>query len=280
MLSMFSQVSVCPRGGGVHPPGRHPPPPNRRPLQWTVRILVECILVTGRNEVVAKVIFLHLFVILFTGGVLPQCMPGYHPHWIRHPPGTRQPLPGSDLPCGTRQTPPQIRPPLEPGRPPWTRQTPPRIRHHSPQDQADPPGTWQTPLGTWQTSPPPGSRLQHTVYERPVRILLECILVLQCFHSHSTADLIEPILHKATNRRRPYFHRPQTKFAKVMFYRCLSVHRVGGMCGIGCMRGRVGAWQGGMHGGGVRGRRDGHCSGQYASYLDAFLLSKLFENHS
>ena len=44
-------------------------------------------------------------------------------------------------------------------------------------------------------------------------------------------------------------------------------------------------WQGGcvaggMHGGGVRGRRDGHCSGQYASYLDAFLLSKLFENHS
>ena len=59
--------------------------------------------------IVAKVIFLHLSVILFTGG-LPQCMLGYH--------------------------------------------TPP--------DQAD---------------PPPGSRLQHTVYERPVRILLECILV-------------------------------------------------------------------------------------------------------
>ena len=28
--------------------------------------------------------------------------------------------------------------------------------------------------------PPPGSRLQHTVYERPVRILLECILVIYC----------------------------------------------------------------------------------------------------
>ena len=33
---------------------------------------------TGRNEVVAKVIFLHLFVILFTGGCLPQCMLGNH----------------------------------------------------------------------------------------------------------------------------------------------------------------------------------------------------------
>ena len=32
----------------------------------------------------------------------------------------------------------------------------------------------QTPPGT---RPPPGSRLQHTVYERPVHILLECILV-------------------------------------------------------------------------------------------------------
>ena len=29
----------------------------------------KCTLITGRNEVVAKVIFLHLFVILFTGGV-------------------------------------------------------------------------------------------------------------------------------------------------------------------------------------------------------------------
>ena len=63
-------------------------------------------------------------------------------------------------------------------------------------------------------TPPPSNRrpLQQTV-----RILVECILVLQCLHSYSTADLIEPLLHKATNRRRPYFHRPQTKFAKVMF---------------------------------------------------------------
>ena len=38
-----------------------------------------CFIFTGRNEVVAKVIFLHLSVILFTGGRLPQCMLGYHP---------------------------------------------------------------------------------------------------------------------------------------------------------------------------------------------------------
>ena len=42
----------------------------------------------------------------------------------------------------------------------------------------------------------------------------------------------------------------------------------GGMLGGGC------AWQRGMcgRGGGLRGRRDGHCSRQYASYWNAFLL--------
>ena len=42
-------------------------------MQHTMQIF------TGRNEVVAKVLFLHLSVILFTGGVLPQCMLGYQP---------------------------------------------------------------------------------------------------------------------------------------------------------------------------------------------------------
>ena len=70
-------------------------------------------------------------------GCLPQCMLGY-------PPGTDPP--GAD-------TPPDQAPPWE--------QTPPR--------GADPPGA--------NTPPPPESRLQHTVNERPVRILLECILV-------------------------------------------------------------------------------------------------------
>ena len=59
-------------------PGTRHPPGGRHPAQCmlgdtgnkqAVCILLECNLVTSRNEVVAKVIFLHLFVILFTGGV-------------------------------------------------------------------------------------------------------------------------------------------------------------------------------------------------------------------
>ena len=51
-------------------------------------------LVTGRNEFVAKVIFLHLSVILFTGGGdLLECMLGR-----RHPPGKEAPLPRKKAP--------------------------------------------------------------------------------------------------------------------------------------------------------------------------------------
>ena len=85
------------------------------------------------------------------------------------PPGTRQTSPDQADPPGPG------RHPLGPGRPPW--------------DQADtplgpgrhPPGTRQTPPPGPGRPPPPGSRLQHTVYERPVRILLECILVCCSF---------------------------------------------------------------------------------------------------
>ena len=120
-------------------------------------VSIECI-ITGRNEVVAKVIFLHLFVIHSVHrGRLPQCMLGY-------PPGADTPSP--------KQTSPWSRPPG--ARPPWSRHPPgadtPGTRHppraNTPQDQTPPEQTL-----------PPGSRLQHTVYERPVRILLECILV-------------------------------------------------------------------------------------------------------
>ena len=101
---------------------------------------------TGRNEVVAKVIFLHLSVILFTGGVcLSAC-------WDTTPP---------------EQTPPGSRHPPE-------QQPPPRSRH--------PPRS---------SSPPPGSRLQYTVYERPVRILLECILVWVFFFSFSSRPSVQ-----------------------------------------------------------------------------------------
>ena len=48
---------------------------------------------------------------------------------------------------------------------------------------ADPPPQEQTPpksrLPKSRTPPPPGSRLRHTIIERPVRILLECILVFK-----------------------------------------------------------------------------------------------------
>ena len=150
---------------------------------------------TGRNEVVAKVMFLQVSVI----------------HSVHR--------------GGSREPPRPRRTPLDQGEPPWdqadlTWADPPRTREEPPRDQADPPRTrqttldqgeppqdqaepQQTPLGPgrnppWQGRPPwtrqtppgpgrppqnqqtpspPGRRLQHTVYERPVRILLECILV-------------------------------------------------------------------------------------------------------
>ena len=96
-------------------------------------------------KVVAKVVFLYLFVILFTGGCLPQCMLGCHTPKSRHPPPRADTL--QDQTATLEQTPPGV-------------DTPPRA----------------------DTSPradsPPGSRLRHTVNERPVRILLECILVI------------------------------------------------------------------------------------------------------
>ena len=100
--------------------------------------------ITGRNKVVAKVIFLHLSVILFTGGAcLSAC-------WDAHPPGADTPQ--EQTPPGADTTPPEQSPP----------------REQTPQEQTQPPGSRH----------PSGSRLRYTVYERPVRILLECILVL------------------------------------------------------------------------------------------------------
>ena len=82
--------------------------------------------------------------------------------WSRHAPWEQTPL---------EQTPPRSRPP---------RADTPRADtplEQTPHLGADTPGA-DTPLE--QTPPaadPPGSRLRHTVNERPVRILLECILV-------------------------------------------------------------------------------------------------------
>ena len=71
----------------------------------------------------------------------------------------------------------------------------PRSRHPP---GTDPPGPDtppdQTPLDQTpppRSRPPPGSRLQHTVNERPVRILLECILVAGFFYIRNfTLDAI------------------------------------------------------------------------------------------
>ena len=84
-----------------------------------------------------------------------------------HPPGSRHPHPPEQTPPRSRhppeQTPPGADPPEQTSpwdqTPPW-KQTLPRA---------------DTPL--WSRQLPPKSRLRHTVNERPVHILLECILV-------------------------------------------------------------------------------------------------------
>ena len=88
---------------------------------------------TGRNEVVAKVMFLHVSVILSTGGggVL-QAGRTSPPGWERRTP----PGPGR---------PPRLGDPPGPGRTPPGWETPPRTRQN-------PPGTRQTPPPGKQTS--------------------------------------------------------------------------------------------------------------------------------
>ena len=62
------------------------------------------------------------------------------------------------------------------------------------------------------------------------------------------------------------YHIMQRTLRRLCFHRCLSVRR-----GV-CVTGRC-AWMGIMHGGGVHGRGHVcHCSGQYTSYWNAFLL--------
>ena len=81
--------------------------------------------ITGRNEVVAKVMFLHVCVILFTGGVSGQTPPDLAG---RTPPG-----PGRENPPGPgRENPPKD---LAGRTPPGTRQTPPRTRQTPPGEE-------------------------------------------------------------------------------------------------------------------------------------------------
>ena len=113
--------------------------------------------------------------------------PGTPPR-TRYPPGTRYTLWDQVHPPGTRYTPtPWTRytPPPGPGTPPQDQVHPPRTRY-TPWDQVHPPGPG-TPPGD-QVPPrdqvhPPGSSacLGDTGNKRAVRILLECILVYNCF---------------------------------------------------------------------------------------------------
>ena len=83
---------------GSRPPGsRHPPeqtplphPPGSRP-PWEANSTIWS--TSGRYASYWNAFFLHVFVILFTGGCLPQCMLGYHTL-----PGGRHPPPGADTP--------------------------------------------------------------------------------------------------------------------------------------------------------------------------------------
>ena len=115
-------------------------------------------------------------------------MLGYQPPQIRHHPSDQTPPgPGRHPPRPGRHHPPDQTPPPPGSDTPQTRHppnhadTPGPGRHHPPPDQIHPPT---------RQSPPPGSRLQHTVYERPVRILLECILVSECNLMHMVMSLI------------------------------------------------------------------------------------------
>ena len=116
-------------------------------------------------------------------GGLPQCMLGYHPPPQTKPPREQTPPPGTRPPW--EQTPP---PGADTPHPPGSR---PPLSRHTPQEQ--------TPSPPEQT--PPGSRRHHTVNERPVRILLKCILVFDFSLNWSFID-----------RRRPFCSDHVVKF--------------------------------------------------------------------
>ena len=98
----------------------------------------------NKNNYRPQRMFLQACVILFTGGVSASVHAEIPPQ---------------------EQTPPQSR-------------HPPRSRHPLPREHAGiPPGADTPPPG----ADPSGSRHQRTVDERPVRILLECVLVVIVF---------------------------------------------------------------------------------------------------
>ena len=116
------------------------------------------------NEVWGKVIFLHLFVILFTGGEVPDPPRTRYTPGSRHTPRTRYTPQGPGAP-------PRADTPLGPGTPPQRPGTPPAWSRHTP-------GTRYTPQD--QVHPPVQSMLGDMVNTQAVCILLECNLVITC----------------------------------------------------------------------------------------------------
>ena len=123
--------------------------------------------ITGHTEVAAKVNFLLVSVILLTGKVcLSACWEGSTPLPGRKHTGQREapslegstPLPGRKHPHPGRKQPPGKEAPSPPT---------PEGSTPSPPEGSTPP---------WKEALPP----RHTVNERPVRILLECILLYIC----------------------------------------------------------------------------------------------------
>ena len=130
---------ACSRGGMVEIP---------LPADSYCCILLECILVTGHNEVVAKVMFLQVCVCPQGGRVSASVHagmpypPGWRPPQMENPPGWRTPL-------GWRIPPRWRTPPLDGEHPPGM-ENPPWMEN--------PPG-WRTPR---MENPPPGK--QTTAY--------------------------------------------------------------------------------------------------------------------
>ena len=98
--------------------------------------------------------------------------------------------------------------------------------------------TWSHFESNWTLSPQP--TLSHPRWIRMCN--LTCYLGRNQ-HLHSLENCTYPLSNKYITIITEAFYRTQTKFAKVIFYRCLSVHR--GACMAGGMHGRGRAWQGG-----------------------------------
>ena len=104
---------------------------------FSIQLFLSFFFITGRNEVVGKVIFLQLSVILFTGGGVSS--------------RETSPCQGEPPPPATREN----SPPPPPGRTPPARENPPPLPGRTPPARENPP---------CQGEPPPPPRKQTAAY--------------------------------------------------------------------------------------------------------------------